>query len=233
MPRDGRIGMRSIIPLLVFTWTSACSSPPPSDFAPRAVPSPTPRNDARGSGAPPRVEANRSELYVWARVERRGRVVTRIERDDLVRKLGSRGWPGCPADGICTRFGQLSLEILANGRFELTWNAPTSSDFVRSGRVAERDGTLQLEFDEVHSCAHPGTRLPTNRVVIVDAERGDDTWTIAIAPPRWSPWPLDDRPRDDTRVVFRRVSSERERRALRFRACQPEPGASCHPACDR
>ena len=184
---------------------------------------------------PPNIDMLRGH-WVWTREVAAGTTRRAIASSDMIMAVGPRGWRGCPAQYVCTRYGIRALVIGEQGRFHEIHNVFTSSDFQYDGvLVLASPGVAQLALLHHYSCAHPsvvGDDRETRYVRF--ALRHDELWLgvdhlpgaelgYPSTPPRGEPtnW-----------LVWRRVTRSEFYRKYLLRRCQPTPETpECDPGC--
>lgn len=167
--------------------------------------------------------------WVWERVERGGRTVLRIDPRSLVARTSLRGSPTCPKGVLCTAHGILALHVATDGSAHAVWNAITSSDFERVGRLSLEGNRGSFEVRRAFSCAHPDVRDGGPRTLAFDFRRDGNRLRLKLRPTDEAGFPLAPAT-DDTWVVFRRVSAERFDQTV-IRVCQATDGHPCDPGC--
>jgi len=172
--------------------------------------------------------------WVWTGVEENGRARLSITEADMVRRVGPRGWPGCPDGVVCTRHGIRVLSVGAGGAARWITNVVTSSDFEAVGRVRWVSPGLGV-FAVAHrfSCAHPdqNRRVREERVLRYRRE-GDQLYVGIDDEADLLPLPSVERAGEPRRwMVFRHVTAATLWARYLLRLCQPTVDSACDDAC--
>ncbi len=172
--------------------------------------------------------------WVWTGIERDGHPELAVTDADMVRRVGSRGWPGCPDGVICTRHGIRVLSVGADGAARWITNVTTSSDFEAVGQVRwVFPGLAAFDVGHRFSCAHPDiNQRVTERRWLRFWREGDRLYVGIDDPSAQLPLPALASTTEPSRwMVFRRVSAAVLTARYLLRLCQPTADSACDPAC--
>lgn len=174
--------------------------------------------------------------WVWTREVEDGRTLREITADDMVPKVGTYGWPGCPRGIICTAMGVRMLAFGQNRTAHFITNVTTSSDYQHHATWDWIEpGLLRFTSRRHYSCAHPDVRELRDDVRWMRFRRDGDflhvsvedfnLWGISFAPRRPAAHP-------SRWIVFRRIPRDVFYGRYLLRRCQPLPGVDCDADCD-
>jgi len=185
-----------------------------------------------GCGKDANVGSDLVGYWLWIQQVDSNSVVQEITEDDLVVKVGSSGWTGCPDGIICTHYGIMKLRFDSDGTMWYIYNVNTSSDYQHPGSCSVTGSLVSYTFNEMFSCAHPGDSTQEDSsgyfpYKIVDG----NLWVGVNSFNGWSPFYLTPPADSQKWIVFRRITEEEYNTKYMIRVCMASDPSQCNAGC--
>jgi hypothetical protein len=175
---------------------------------------------------PPPPSSPAGYWLLWKRMDG-GKVTFTVTDADMVKKVGSTGWPGCPNGIICTRYGIWKLALgAASKKLHYMRNVKTSSDYQQVGTYTFKNKLVTYQRKETFSCAHPSPTSAAPKTLYFRYKFAGKNvlWTTSFstnvplaAPTKWA--------------IYRRISKQSYYSKYMIRICQAKLGMTCNPGC--